>query len=66
MLDTFLGFALPPVGAAPPDLLDTTIASRETRREVEASTALSKRWGLITDLQPTDFLEALRAAHGRL
>jgi transcriptional regulator with XRE-family HTH domain len=65
VLDTFLGFVVP-AGAAPPDLLDTTIASRETRREVEeASSALSKRWGIVTDLQPTDFLEALRAAHAR-
>jgi len=65
VLDTFLGF-VGPAEAAPPDLLDTTIASRETRREVEeASSALSKCWGIVTDLQPTDFLEALRAAHAR-
>lgn len=64
VLDTFLGFALAPAEVSPLDLLDTTIASRETRREVEeASSAISKRWGIVTDLQPTDFVEALRAAH---
>lgn len=67
VLDTFLGVAfLAPAEASPLDLLDTTIASRETRREVEeGSSAISKRWGIVTDLQPTDFVEALRAAHAR-
>jgi transcriptional regulator with XRE-family HTH domain len=63
VLDTFLGFAAPPEDAAL-DLLDVTIASPKTRREVaEVSSPISKRWGIVTDLQPKDFVEALRAAH---
>jgi transcriptional regulator with XRE-family HTH domain len=70
VLDTFLGFAAPPADAsstAPPlDLLDATIASPKTRREVAAaSSVISKRWGIVTDLQPENFVEALRAAHAQ-
>jgi transcriptional regulator with XRE-family HTH domain len=51
-------------GALPIDLLDATIASTQTRRAMaEASSGISKRWGILTDLQPEDFLDALRAAH---
>lgn len=67
VLDTFLDFAGLPtdaVSADPLDLLDTTIASPKTQREVaEAASSISKRWGIVTDLRPEDFAEALRAAH---
>lgn len=67
VLGAFLDFASPPAdsaSAAPLDLLDTTIASPKTQREVaEAASSISKRWGIVTDLQPEDFAEALRAAH---
>ncbi len=46
------------------DLLDAVIGSPKTRLEVaEASSDISKRWGIITSLQPEDFVNALRAAH---
>jgi transcriptional regulator with XRE-family HTH domain len=51
-------------GDAQPDLLDATIGSPKTRRKVAAaSSAISQRWGIITSLQPEDFVDALRAAH---
>lgn len=66
VLDTFLSSVR---GAAhaerdvPPDLLDETARSAETHRAlVAASSAISKRWQIVTDLQPEDFAEALRAA----
>ena len=52
--------------SAPPELLDATISSAKTRRAVAvavASSAISKSWGLITSLQPEDFVEASRAAN---
>lgn len=46
-----------------PQILDGTIRSSRTLREVQASaSAISRRWGIITTLQPQDFLQALRAA----
>jgi transcriptional regulator with XRE-family HTH domain len=46
-----------------PQILDGTIRSSRTLREVQAlASAISRRWGIITTLQPQDFLEALRAA----
>lgn len=51
-------------GDNPPDLLDETALSAESREEIEeASTEISKRWNVITDLRPDDFAEALRAAN---
>jgi transcriptional regulator with XRE-family HTH domain len=50
-------------GPVQPQILDGTIRSSRTLREVQASASeISKRWGIITTLQPQDFLEALRAA----
>jgi transcriptional regulator with XRE-family HTH domain len=44
------------------DILDTTIRSRQTLEEVRASSSsISKKWGIVTQLQPEDFLQALRA-----
>lgn len=52
---------------APVDLLDPQIRSAKTRREVEAaSSEPSRRWGIVTRLQPEDFtsaLEATRVSH---
>jgi transcriptional regulator with XRE-family HTH domain len=48
------------------DLLDPTIRSDQTALEVEAaSSPISKRWHIVTSLQPKDFAEALREAHAR-
>lgn len=45
------------------DVLDPTIRSPETLREVvEAASSISHRWGIATNLQTADFLKALRAA----
>jgi transcriptional regulator with XRE-family HTH domain len=45
-----------------PDLLDPTV-DRQTLEEVRAaSSSISKRWGVVTSLQPQDFADALRAA----
>jgi transcriptional regulator with XRE-family HTH domain len=69
VLATFLEFSAScakDAGVAPQDLLDATISSAKTRGEVTAaSSALSKRWGIVTDLQPEDFVEALRAAYAQ-
>jgi len=44
----------------PPDVLDP-IASKRTRENVEAAASpISRHWGILTDVQPRDFTEALR------
>ena len=56
---------LPPRGdvAGIPDVLDPNILSKKTLEEVNSKrSAISKRWGIATDLQPEDFVEALRAS----
>jgi transcriptional regulator with XRE-family HTH domain len=46
-----------------PEILDPGIRTRKTLNEVKASSsAISRRWGLVSDLQPDDFTVALRAA----
>jgi hypothetical protein len=51
------------VRAALPDLLETTIRSERSLREVQrSSSAISQRWGIVTSLQPEDFVGALKAA----
>jgi transcriptional regulator with XRE-family HTH domain len=45
------------------DVLDPSIRSAKSVRETEGeSSAISRRWGIVTALQPSDFAEALRAA----
>lgn len=45
------------------DFLDPDIRSRKSVEEVAAAASdISKRWGILTGLQPEDFVEALRAA----
>ncbi len=51
--------------ATAPDILDPTIRSERTKEEVErASSSISRRWGIITPIQPKDFVDALRDARG--
>lgn len=46
-----------------PDILDPGIRSKQTVDEVRASSSrFSQRWEVITDLQPADFVHALREA----
>jgi transcriptional regulator with XRE-family HTH domain len=46
------------------DLLDPTIRSEQTAVDVEAaSSPISKRWHIVTSLQPKDFADALREAN---
>jgi transcriptional regulator with XRE-family HTH domain len=69
LLESFLDVATAAQTAKPAasktiDVLDPNIRSKKTLAEVTASSSsLSRRWGIITDLQPEDFAEALRAAH---
>lgn len=43
--------------------IDEEIKSKETFREVQkASSKISKKWGIVTRLQPEDFVEALKHA----
>lgn len=47
----------------PPDRLDATIRTMKTLEQVKNSaSAPSKRWGIVTSLQPEDFVQALRAS----
>jgi transcriptional regulator with XRE-family HTH domain len=46
-----------------PDVLDPTIRSKKTLSEVEeASSPISRKWGIVTTLSPKDFQQALRGA----
>jgi len=48
---------------AAPDVLDASIRSKQTLAAVTASASpISRRWGIVTTLQPEDFVEALRGA----
>jgi transcriptional regulator with XRE-family HTH domain len=49
--------------ASAPDVLDVGIRSKKTLEEVAASSSpISRRWGIVTTLQPEDFVQALRGA----
>lgn len=63
-LQFFLQFVKPPPDRAfPEDILDATIRSQRTLDEVKrAASPISRRWGIISSLQPEDFLQALEAA----
>jgi transcriptional regulator with XRE-family HTH domain len=53
-----------PTWEGPPDRLDATIRTMKTLEQVKNSaSAPSKRWGIVTSLQPEDFVQALRASH---
>lgn len=46
------------------DLLDTTIRSAKTLNQLRASRSqISRRWGVVSALQPAQFAEALKEAH---
>lgn len=46
-----------------PDILDPDILTPKTRDEVrDSASSISQRWGIVTGLQPSDFVDALRAA----
>jgi transcriptional regulator with XRE-family HTH domain len=65
VLGSFLDFVADPspAHALAADVLDTGIRSKKTLDEVTASSSpISRRWGIITTLQPDDFVEALRGA----
>jgi transcriptional regulator with XRE-family HTH domain len=64
-LQLFLQFVKPPLDRDfPEDVLDATIRSKRSLDEVKRSTSpVSRRWGVVSSLQPEDFLQALEAAH---
>lgn len=67
-LQLFLQFVKPsPDRGFPEDVLDATIRSKRSLDEVKRTASLvSQRWGIVSSLQPKDFLQALeatRAAH---
>jgi transcriptional regulator with XRE-family HTH domain len=70
VLETFATFVHPnderpssTPGTYAPDILDPHIRSKQTLEEVKASSSpSSERWGIVTSLQPNDFVHALRAA----
>jgi hypothetical protein len=54
-----------PIGEAPPrlDHVDAGIRSERALAQVQAAASdISRRWGVVSDLQPADFADALRAA----
>lgn len=68
VLDTFLeslshGVDAQRVRSLPPDALDPSIRSKKTFDDVNvAASGISKKWGIVSALQPGDFAQALRAA----
>jgi transcriptional regulator with XRE-family HTH domain len=52
-----------PAPEPPLDVLDAGLRSQKSLEEVQQSVSIpSRRWGIVTSLQPDDFLSALRAA----
>ena len=48
-----------------PDALDKGIRSKQTFEHVrDSSSPLSRRWGIVTSIQPDDFVDALRGSYG--
>ncbi|MGH7439510.1 MAG: helix-turn-helix domain-containing protein [Polyangiaceae bacterium] len=67
VLETFLSLLRPELASPPEplDVLDSTIRSKKTLQQVQAdASAVSRRWGILTALQPDDFARALRGARG--
>jgi transcriptional regulator with XRE-family HTH domain len=55
-----------PRGRLALDILDATVRSRRTLEEVQRTASkASQRWGIVTSLQPEDFVQALKAAGRR-
>jgi transcriptional regulator with XRE-family HTH domain len=63
-LQMFLQFVKPPADRDfPEDVLDATIRTKRSLDEVKrAASPVSRRWGIVSSLQPEDFLQALEAA----
>ena len=70
ILGSWLDFLTPADGSLrsdveskPFDILDRDIRSKKSLEETRASSSdISRRWGIVSSLQPADFVEALRAA----
>lgn len=72
VLDTALDFVPPHLRARatsldpevyPPDVIDGGIRSKQSLNEARASaSSISRRWGIVSKLQPSHFAEALKAA----
>jgi transcriptional regulator with XRE-family HTH domain len=65
VLESFLHFltAKSPAHILAPDVLDVGIRSKLSLDDVTASSSpISRRWGIVTTLQPEDFVEALRGS----
>jgi len=67
VFDRYLQFALEregPRSMRSEDLLDREVRSERGLEAVrDQSSPISKRWGMITSIQPSDFAHALRAAY---
>ncbi len=52
-----------PGDTPPPDVFDTGVRSQTTLASIQAEAYdVSRRWGIVSTLQPQDFAEAIRAA----
>lgn len=64
VLDAFLDGSPPRQTATGRDVLDTDIRGRKSLEDTwNAASAISKRWNIVTALQPDDFRRALQEAH---
>jgi transcriptional regulator with XRE-family HTH domain len=53
----------PPTGSPSPDVFDPSIRSKKTLDSVQvAASSISRKWGIVSALQPQDFGQAIRAA----
>jgi transcriptional regulator with XRE-family HTH domain len=53
----------PSTGSPPPDVFDPNIRSKKTLDSVQAAaSSVSRKWGIVSALQPRDFGQAVRAA----
>lgn len=65
VLSNELNFFPPPSPGGPLDLIDPTLRSDESLDLVwgQQASPISRRWGVVTDIQPNDFHEAIWEAH---
>ena len=53
-----------PTASRSPDLFDPSIRSKKSLVEVQAAASdVSRKWGIVSALQPRDFAQAIRAAN---
>jgi transcriptional regulator with XRE-family HTH domain len=51
------------IGSSSPDVFDPSIRSKQTLDSVQATaSSISRKWGIVSALQPRDFAQAIRAA----